>query len=136
MCYVTGMLSWLGAMHILLKEYKLWVRDVSVTVCKAIEAPAEQAGLYRYLNNYNDSKENTALQVAKEHGRTEGLIAVLGCVEPCQVMQVRGNRQTKQLELRVELAKCKHFYHYYLIRSTACVTPVCRVGRRSRCMSV
>ena len=114
MCYVTGMLSWLGAMHILLKEYKLWVRDVSVAVCKAIEAPAEQAGLYRYLNNYDDSKEKTALQLAKEHGRTAGLIAVLGCVEPCQVMQVRGNRQTKQLELRVELAKCKHYYHYYL----------------------
>lgn len=114
MCYVTGMMSWLGAMHILLKEYKLWVRDVSVAVCKAIEAPAEQAGLYRYLNNYNDSKEKTALQLAKQHGRTEGLIAVLGCVEPCQVMQVRGNRQTQQLELRVELAKCKHYYHYYL----------------------
>ena len=42
MCYVTGMMSWLGAMHILLKEYKLWVRDVSVAVCKAIETPAEQ----------------------------------------------------------------------------------------------
>ncbi len=114
MCYVTGMLSWLGAMRILLKDYKLWVRDISVAVCKAIETPAEQAGLYRYLNNYNDSKEKTALQLAKQHGRSEGLIAVLGCVEPCQVMQVRGNRDTKKLELRVELAKCKHYYHYYL----------------------
>ena len=101
-------------MRILLKDYKLWARDTSVTLCKTIEAPAEQAGLYRFLNNSKDSKEETALQLAKEHGRTEGLIAVLGCVEPCQVMQVRGNRQTKQLELRVEPGKCKHYYHYYL----------------------
>jgi hypothetical protein len=114
LCYVTGMASWLGAMRILWKDYKLWARDTSVTLCKAIEAPAEQADLYRFLNNSTDSKEETALQLAKEHGRTQGLIAVLGCVEPCQVMQVRGNRQTKQLELRVESGKCKHYYHYYL----------------------
>jgi hypothetical protein len=114
MCFVAGMMSWLGVMRILFKDYKAWARDTTVTLCQAIEAPAEQAGLYRYLNNYNDSKEKTALQLAKEQGRTEGLIAVLGCVEPCQVMQVRGNRQTKQLELRVELAKCKHYYHYFL----------------------
>ena len=114
MCHVTGMMSWLGAMRILWKDYKVWARDTTVTLCQAIEAPAEQAGLYRYLNNYKDSKEAVALQLAKQHGRTQGLIAVLGCVEPCQVMQVRGNRQTKKLELRVELAKCKHYYHYYL----------------------
>jgi hypothetical protein len=114
MCYVAGMASWLGAMRILLKDYKLWARDTSVSLCKAIEAPAEQAGLYRFLNNSKDSKEETALQLAKEQGRTQGLIAVLGCVEPCQVMQVRGNRLTKKLELRVESGKCKHYYHYYL----------------------
>lgn len=114
MCYVTGMMSWLGAMRVLLKDYKTFAHDTTVKLSQAIEAPAEQKGLYRYLNNSNDSKEETALQFAKEQGRTEGLIAVLGCVEPCQVMQVRGNRQTKKLELRVESGKCKHYYHYYL----------------------
>lgn len=114
LCHVAGMTSWLGAMRILLKDYKTWVRDTTVSLCQAIEAPAEQAGLYRYLNSSQDNKEQTALQLAKEQGRTQGLIAVLGCVEPCQVIQVRGNRQTKKLELRVELAKCKHYYHYTL----------------------
>lgn len=112
--HVAGMMSWLGAMRILLKDYKAWARDTSLTVCQAIEAPAEQAGLYRYLNNSHDCKEEVALQIAKEHKRTQGLIAVLGCVEPCQTLQVRGDRQTKRLELRVEPAKCKHYYHYYL----------------------
>jgi hypothetical protein len=114
--YVSGMSSWLGAMHILLKDYKSWAKSKTLELCQAIEGPAEKAGLYRYLNNSQDSKEEVALQMAAKHGRTEGVIAVLGCVEPCQVMQVRGNRQTKKLELRVELGKCKHYYHYYLDR--------------------
>ena len=114
LCYTSGMASWLGAMHVLLKDYKGWVRDTTATLCRAIEGPAEEAGLYRYLNSSQDSKEQVALQLAAEQKRSEGLIAVLGCVEPCQVMQVRGNPQTKRLELRVELAKCKHYYHYYL----------------------
>jgi hypothetical protein len=114
LCHVAGMTSWLGAMRILLKDYKTWARDTTNSLCKTIEASAEQAGLYRYLNNCQDSKEETALQLAKEQGRTQGLIAVLGCVEPCQIMQVRGNRETKRLEVRVESGKCMHYYHYYL----------------------
>jgi hypothetical protein len=114
LCHVSGMSSWLGAMHILLKDFKPWAKDTTVSLCQRIEKTAEEAGLYRYLNNCQDSKEETALQMAAEQKRTEGLIAVLGCVEPCQVIQVRGNPQTKKLELRVELAKCKHYYHYYL----------------------
>jgi hypothetical protein len=114
--FVRGMSSWLGAMHVLLKDYKFWVREKTAELCESIEGPAEKTGIYRYLNNCQDSKEEVALQMAAEHGRTEGLIAVLGCVEPCQVIQVRGNAQTKKLELRVEPAKCKHYYHYYLDR--------------------
>jgi len=108
------MMSWLGAMRIPLKEYKTWARDTTLTVCQAIEGRAVQEGLYCYLNNSRDSKEETALRLAAEQGRRQGLIAVLGCTEPCQTIQVRGNPQTKRLELRVELGKCKHYYHYYL----------------------
>ena len=114
LCYVNGMMSWLGAMRIPLKEHTSWARDTTRTLCSAIQDPAEQEGIYRYLNNCQESKEETALRMAAEHGRREGLIAVIGCVEPCQTMRVRGNRKTKRLELQVELAKCKHYYHYYL----------------------
>jgi len=113
LCHVHGMSSWLGHVHLLLKDYKPYARDLTATLCQAIEAPAEQQGLYRFLNNSQVSKEETALQLAAQHGRPQGLIAVLGCVEPCQTLQVRGNRHTKKLELRVELTKCKHYYHYY-----------------------
>ena len=48
-----------------------------------------------------------------DHHIRQGLIAVLGAVEPCLVMTVRPNHQTKRLEPVCEQRKCLHFYHYY-----------------------
>ncbi len=114
LCHVSGMLAWLSYANVLLKEFKLFARDTTARLCESIEAPAKQAGLFQYLNNARDSKEETALAMARGAGRQQGLIAVLACVEPCQTMQVRGQRDTKKLELCSEPAKCKHYYHYYL----------------------
>jgi hypothetical protein len=72
--------------------------------------------MYRYLNNAQTSKEDTALELAATRGQTEGPIAVLGCVEPCQVLQVRKNKDSGWLEPRIETGKCLHYYHYYLDR--------------------
>ena len=114
LCHEAGIMSYLGHRRILMKEYTEFVKDTTATLCHALEKPAEEAGLYRYLNNCQVSKEEEALQMAAKHGRTQGLIAVFGCVEPCQTAKVRKNKKTKMLELRVEPSKCKHYYHYYL----------------------
>jgi hypothetical protein len=109
-----GVFSFLSQVPVPVKDYKSYAKETTLTLCKAIETPAKAAGLYQYLNNSQESKEATALRLAAEHGTEHGLIAVLGCVEPCQVVQVRGNRQTRELKLRIEPAKCLHYYHYYL----------------------
>jgi hypothetical protein len=114
LCHVTGVMSWLGHVRILLKEYTEFARDTTVSLCRSIEGPAETAKIYKFLNNLQESKEETALRMAAERKVTSGLIAVIGCVEPCQIMQVRKNHETKMLELQVEPGKCKHYYHYYL----------------------
>jgi hypothetical protein len=114
LCHVAGVMSWLGHVRILLKDYKVFVRDTTLSLCRSIEGPAEAAGIYCFLNNLQASKEEVALQLAAKRKQSSGLIAVLGCVEPCRIVQVRGNPKTQKLELRVELAKCKHYYHYYL----------------------
>jgi hypothetical protein len=115
LCYPKGVMSFLSHHSVLLKEFnKPYAKDLTATLCAAIEKPAEEAGIYRYLNNSKDSKEETALAIARQHGQTQGLIAVLGCTEPCQYPRVRGNRQTKKLEVRIEPGKCLHYYHYYL----------------------
>jgi hypothetical protein len=114
LCNPGGVSSFLSQSQVQLKDYKSFAKETTVELCKAIETEAKQAGIYEYLNNSQESKEDTAMRLAAEHGREQGLIAVLGCVEPCQVVQVRGNRETKQLEIRIEPSKCLHYYHYYL----------------------
>ena len=114
LCNPGGVFSFLSQVRVPLKDYKSYARDTTVELCKAVETEAKRAGLYHYLNNSQESKEETALRMAAEHGRERGLVAVLGCVEPCQVVQVRGNKETKKLEVRIEPGKCLHYYHYYL----------------------
>jgi hypothetical protein len=115
LCYPDGVMSFLSRHSVLLKEFnKPYAKGLTDTLCAAVEKPAEEAGIYRFLNSSRISKEEAALAMAKEHGKTEGLIAVLGCTEPCQNLRVRKNHQSKKLEVRVEPGKCLHYYHYYL----------------------
>lgn len=113
LCHPGGLFSFLCQAKVLVKDYKAYAKDTTIALCKAIEKDAKGQGIYRYLNNNQVSKEATALEIAAEHGRTEGLIAVLGCVEPCRIMQVRGDRESKRLKPALELGKCLHYYHYY-----------------------
>lgn len=115
LCYADGVMSFLSRHSILLKEFNQpYAKEMTDRLCAAIEKPAEERGIYRYLNSSKISKEETALALAQQLGKTEGLIAVLGCTEPCQNLRVRKNYQTKKLEVRVETGKRLHYYHYYL----------------------
>ena len=44
----------------------------------------------------------------------QGLIAVMSCVEPCRTWRMRGDHESKRLELRLEWGKCKHYYFYWM----------------------
>ena len=115
LCYPEGVMGFLSHHGVLLKDFnKPYAKELTDSVCSALEKPAEEAGIYRYLNSSKVSKEETALEIAKQHGKKQGLIAVLGCTEPCQNLRVRKNHQTKKLEVRTEPGKCLHYYHYYL----------------------
>jgi hypothetical protein len=114
LCNPGGVSSYLSPVNGPLKDYKSYAKETTVELCQTIETEAKPAGLYQDLNNSQESQEETALRLAAEHGRQHGLIAVLGGVEPCQVVQVRGNRQTRELALRIEPSKCLHYYHDYL----------------------
>ena len=52
-----------------------------------------------------------ALEIAGQHPPRPGLLAVLGRVEPCQTIFMRGKKGL--LEPRIEAGKCLHYYHYY-----------------------
>ena len=116
LCNSAGAASYLGHIQVKLTDYKPYAKATTRALCQAIETEAKAKGIYRYLNNAQTSKEKTALEMAATRGQTEGRIAVLGCVEPCQVLQVRKNQDSGWLEPRIETGKCLHYYHYYLDR--------------------
>jgi hypothetical protein len=115
LCYPEGVMGFLSYHSVLLKHFnKPYAKDMTATLCASIEERAKKAGIYRYLNSSKIGKEEAALAIAQEHGKKRGLIAVLGCLEPCQNLRVRENRESKKLEMRIEPGKCLHYYHYYL----------------------
>lgn len=115
LCYAKGMMSYFSCASVLLKDYeKSYAKDTTLTLCRAIEERAKEAGIYQYLNNCKISKEEAALALAARERKTQGLIAVLGCVEPSLNVRVRKNKDSRLLEPRLEEGKCLHYYHYYL----------------------
>ena len=68
---------------------------------------------YHFLRSSQTSKEDFIEDIARRDGVRSGLIAVLGAVEPCLAMTVRGRRDRRWLEPVLEQRKCLHLYHYY-----------------------
>ena len=106
---------YLRASNLLYKDFKDFALDLTSRIKTAAQRLAEIAGRpFQYLRSSAIRKETVARQLIKQDGLEEGLITVLGCVEPCQTYFLCGNRQTKKLEFKLQSGKCQHFYFYYL----------------------
>ena len=112
---LQGLGSYLGTMRVLLKDFKGWAMERTEQIAQATERLAEAAGRpVVYLDSSRERKETRALDIARADGVTEGLIAVLKCVEPCRTFSVGGNRSLQKLELQYKSGKCSHLYFYVL----------------------
>ena len=112
---LRGLGLYLGTMRVLLMNFKDWAMERTEQIAVATERLAEAAGRpVVYLPSSGERKETRALDIARADGVTEGLIAVLKCVEPCQTFTVSGNRASKRLELKPQFGKCSHLYFYLL----------------------
>lgn len=106
--------AYLSACHVLIKDFGALVERTTKAIKDQAEALAAQAGRpFLFVASSQTSKEDLVRKLASKDQITEGLIAVLNTVEPCQSFRVIGNRQTKQIELKVETRKCSHLYFYY-----------------------
>lgn len=79
----------------------------SLAEAKRLDRPVE------YLPSAAVRKEDLARALAKRDGISQGLVGVFTALEPCWSYSVRGNRGSQRLELRREMRKCLHVYHYY-----------------------
>jgi len=106
--------AYLSACHILIKDFGQLVERTTQAVKQQARELAAKAGRpFLFVPSSQTSKEDLVRKLASKDRITEGLIAILNAVEPCQSFRVVGNRQTKQIELKVETRKCSHLYFYY-----------------------
>jgi len=124
--YLTGLFPdgafgrFLTRQGVLLKDFAAYVEKATARVKAHVQALAAAAGRpYIYLESAHthaseESKEELARKIAARDGVTEGLVCVLAVVEPCWSFGVRGNRETKKLEVVRRWRKCLHFYFYQI----------------------
>lgn len=110
-----SMESYLATCGVLIKDFHSFAEKMTKRVkALAYEAAAKQGRPVHYLNRPEVSKEDFARKLAQQDGIRSGLIALITAVEPCWSYSVRGDRQTKEIHLVMEMRKCTHLYHYYL----------------------
>lgn len=113
LAHVDGMLSYLGALGILLKDFGRvalsWTEHVKRAAITAIEQARRPV---IYLPSGQTSKEEVARDIAKRARIRQGPICMLEAVEPCQTFDIYRNRERKRLELKVRQRKCLHLYRY------------------------
>ena len=67
----------------------------------------------KHLNSPDVDKEALALELAREHGRQQGRIALITCQESALTYRLRRNAENL-IEPRKEKTRCTHYYHYFL----------------------
>jgi hypothetical protein len=116
--YVNGLTAFLAATGTLLKDFGEAMLRISERIKQATERIAETTSLGRvfYLESSSQSKEDyvLALPGPVAPAGPAGLIAILGCVEPCRSYRVYSDRFTKHIELRPEFRKCLYYYFYLI----------------------
>jgi hypothetical protein len=98
-----------------LKDFKPFAQGLTERIKLLAKEAAMKAGRpVRYLPSWTQSKEDLAREIARKDRIKTGLIAVFSAVEGCTSYTVRGNRETRKLELVLQPSRCTHLYHYFL----------------------
>jgi hypothetical protein len=115
--YVSGLEVFLYSQHVLFKDFGGYAESLSQRIIEQAKLTASKLERpYQYLQSSKASKEELALQIMKRDDIKQGLIAVFGCVEPCQSFDLKRDKATKHLQLISKERKCLHLYFYYLDR--------------------
>lgn len=115
LAYVDGLLSYLGIMGILLKDFGAHAEAITERLKKGIVEWVRKLGRpVVYMASSQQSKEDTARRIAEADNITQGTIALLTAVEPCMAFDIHRNRETKHAELKMRWRKCLFLYHYFI----------------------
>jgi hypothetical protein len=107
-----GMNCYASANHVLYKDFKSHAKAVTREVLAASQMEwAKAAGRFQFLNSSQTSKDAAARAIEQRCPPSEGLVAVLQCVEPCWTFDTKSI--DGRLTIQGEPGKCSALYHYY-----------------------
>jgi len=108
------MRTYLCAAKVRLVDFATHAQELTHRLAEEAQKSAAAAQRpYHFLRSSKTSKEKLIEDIAQRDRIRSGLIAVLGAVEPCLAMTVRGARDRRWLQPVLEQRKCLHLYHYY-----------------------
>jgi len=115
--YVQGWEIFLASIRVLNRDFLAYAERVSKSICEHAQKFAQDHGRpYEYVPSSRASKEDIARKIAVRDQIEEGLVCVLGCVEPCRSVTVHRNKRQKRLDLVYQERRCLHVYFYYMDR--------------------
>jgi hypothetical protein len=111
--HTRGVHSYLWQQQILHKDFPAHAQHLTARLRRQTEADAQAEGVpLKHLDSPTLDKEACARDLARQQRRSSGRLALLTCVESCQIYRPRLNPQGL-LELRKHPGKCLHYYHYF-----------------------
>jgi hypothetical protein len=115
LAYRAGMMSYLWAVQVLLKDFAPHAEALTGRLRTASEALARRTGRpVRYLASSAINKEEIAHEIARADGIKDGLICILTAVEPCSSFEIVRDRAAGELRLQPRHRKCLFIYHYQI----------------------
>jgi hypothetical protein len=113
--YVTGMEIFVSSQRVPFKDYPAYAEKLTADVVEHAKQYAKRAQRpYIHVKSPNKSKEELVRDLLEENPVTEGLICVLGCVEPCHSWSVRFDQSRQGPFFRYEQRQCLYIYFYLL----------------------
>jgi hypothetical protein len=113
--YLTGMEIFVSSQRVPFKDYKDYAEKLTAKVVEHAKHYAEKARRpYIHVESPNKSKEELVRDLLEENPVTEGLVCVLGCVEPCHTWSIRFDKKRQAPCFRYEPRQCLYLYFYLL----------------------
>jgi len=106
--------TYLAAAKVRLVDFAAHAQALTGRILQEAQNTAARAGRpYHFLRSSQTSKEDFIEEIAQRDRVRSGLIAVLGTLELCLAVTVRGRRDARWLQPVLEPRKCLHLYYYY-----------------------
>ena len=113
LAHAAGMMSYLWAVRVLLKDFAAHAEGLTRQLREASEELARRSGRpIRYLASSATDKDQVARDIAVADAIETGLVCVLTAVEPCLSYEIVRNRAARSLRLEPRQRKCLYLYHY------------------------